>query len=138
MSNVSYSDLKFIKPSEVKLWIDNKANFAIVDVRDNDFVGGHIVGCLHYPANEFGSLLPDLLLRLKESKVKDVVFHCALSQARGPKSALLFMRVLAEDPDSDKPAPNVYVMEGGFTAWARKYGENPYLTEGFAEDIWNE
>lgn len=137
MSNVTLSDLKFVKPSTVKSWFDQGANFAVVDVRDSDFAGGHIRGCWHYPANEFPSKLAEIRLRLEEKEVENVVFHCALSQVRGPKAALLFLRFLEDQPD-DHINVNVYVLEGGFTRWARKFGEDASVTEGFASDIWNE
>ena len=141
MSLASLSDLKFIKPAVVKLWFDQRAKFAVVDVRDSDYAGGHIKGCYHYPANEFASLLPDLRMKLEENKIENVVFHCALSQARGPKAALLFLRTAEDAPPKtglESRNVNVYVMEGGFTSWARKYGEDSLVTEGFAADIWNE
>jgi hypothetical protein len=30
----------------------------------------------------------------------------------------------------------VYVLEGGFTMWQAKYGEDEKLTEGYVRDIW--
>lgn len=141
MSQITLSDLKFVKPSTVKSWFDKGSKFAVVDVRDSDYAGGHIKGCIHIPANEFPSGIIDLRMRLEENKVEDVVFHCALSQVRGPKAALLFLRTLENDPPEKRPGYeklNVYVMEGGFTRWARKYGEDPTVTEDFAADIWNE
>jgi rhodanese-related sulfurtransferase len=59
---------------------------AVVDVRDDDYEGGHIKGCVHSPS---ASLLSGGVDQLRE-KLKDtpvVVFHCALSQVRGPKAA---------------------------------------------------
>ena len=42
----SLSDLKFIKPKTLKSWFTNGSSphgkFCVVDVRDSDFVGGHI------------------------------------------------------------------------------------------------
>lgn len=74
---------------------------AVVDVRDDDFEGGNIPGCVHVPSNEFPDKVRELVLGpLKdgerasvthawrilsdplEATVQQVVFHCSLSQAR--------------------------------------------------------
>jgi rhodanese-related sulfurtransferase len=58
---------------------------AVVDVRDDDHEGGHIKGCIHSPSTSFLSGVDQLREKLKDTPV--VVFHCALSQVRGPKAA---------------------------------------------------
>lgn len=63
---------------------------AVVDVRDSDHIGGHIMGSIHAPAPTLDYRLPELVRELKD---KDkVVFHCALSQVRGPSAALRYIR----------------------------------------------
>lgn len=57
-------------------------NFKIVDVRDDDFVGGNIPGTLNIPSRRFGSRVDALVDELKDNEA--VVFTCALSQQRGP------------------------------------------------------
>ena len=57
-------------------------SFKIVDVRDDDYIGGHIPGTLNIPSRQFGSRVDDLVDELKDNEV--VVFTCALSQQRGP------------------------------------------------------
>jgi 3-mercaptopyruvate sulfurtransferase SseA len=56
--------------------------FKIVDVRDDDYVGGHIPGTLNVPSQQFSSRVDSLLDELKDNEA--VVFTCALSQQRGP------------------------------------------------------
>jgi len=56
--------------------------FKIVDVRDDDFVGGSIPGTLNVPSRKFGSRVDTLVDELKDNEA--VVFTCALSQQRGP------------------------------------------------------
>lgn len=54
---------------------------AVVDVRDDDYEGGHIKGCIHSPSASFLNGGVDALReKLKNTPV--VVFHCALSQVR--------------------------------------------------------
>lgn len=141
LRQISLGDLKFIPAQTLRLWLVSKSPtgdgiVAVVDVRDSDFAGGHIRGCWHYPADRFQDTITELRERLKSEKVNDVVFHCALSQVRGPKSALRFLRSLDSDPESELDALNVYVLQGGFTSWQSHYGEDKSVTEGYAKDLW--
>jgi hypothetical protein len=60
--------------------------FQIVDVRDDDFVGGSIPGTLNIPSRRFGTRVDSLVDELKNNEA--VVFTCALSQQRGPNVCL--------------------------------------------------
>lgn len=139
MKQYSLSDLHFVPSSILRQWLSygsptGPGKLAVVDVRDADYVGGHIKGCWHYPAGNFHETLPELRQRLVDNEINDVVFHCALSQARGPKSALRFLRALdANDPNF---LMKVWVLEGGFTSWQRHYGEDTTVTEDYAKDLW--
>ena len=57
-----------------------KKDFLVVDVRDDDYVGGNIKGSLHLPSRDFLMNVDGLVKRAKEVPI--VIFHCALSQAR--------------------------------------------------------
>ena len=63
---------------------------AIVDVRDADHAGGHIAGSIHVPSSSLDYRTPELIRKLAEKEI--VVFHCALSQQRGPSAALRYLR----------------------------------------------
>lgn len=103
--------------------------------------------------------MPELVRTLKDKEV--VVFHCALSQQRGPSAALRYLREKerldagvkleskgevkeegagksegSEVEEGHKPKQRVYVLKGGFTEWQEKYGEDSSLTEGYQKDIW--
>lgn len=141
----SLSDLKFIKPSTLRNWFTGgsphgQGKFAVIDVRDSDFVGGHIKGCYHYPAANFHYNLPEIHQRLYDSRVDDIVFHCALSQVRGPSSTLKFLRSLNEIKDPKMVeyfnSVHVYVLKGGFTRWQQEYGEDTEVTEHYDKEIW--
>lgn len=142
MKTYSLSDLRFIAPSTLREWFKKEPSarkFAVVDVRDSDYIGGHIKGCLHYSAGNFNETLPELRQKIKDSHVHDLVFHCALSQVRGPKSALRFLRSIETLGDEEKKAfdgINVWVMEGGFTKWQYEYGNDKEVTEDYIKDLW--
>lgn len=141
----SLSDLKFIKPISLRSWFSNGSSphgkFCVVDVRESDYVGGHIKDCYHYPAGNFHYTLDELYNKIFTNKINDVVFHCALSQVRGPSSTLKFLRGIenVKDPELKQYLLNdihVYVLKGGFNRWQRDYGKDKEVTEAYDEEIW--
>ncbi|KAJ4319128.1 Cdc25 phosphatase Ibp1 [Neodidymelliopsis sp. IMI 364377] len=159
MSTISLADLQFIdRETLAKKFQDTQAlpsNTAVVDVRDSDHIGGHIRGSTWIPSSQLDYRTPELVRTLKDKEV--VVFHCALSQQRGPSAALRYLRekerlgptsileskgevkeegVGKNDEGEKKGTQRVYVLRGGFTEWQEKYGEDEKLTEGYQKDIW--
>ncbi|KAK0663781.1 CDC25-like phosphatase YCH1 [Lasiodiplodia hormozganensis] len=112
------------------------ASVAVIDVRDSDFFGGHIRGCTNVPTSALDYKLPELVRQLKGTPT--VVFHCALSQQRGPSAALRYLRERARllGDDGDGEGQDVCVLEGGFVRWQEKYGMDETVTEGYKKDIW--
>ncbi|KAJ4011939.1 Cdc25 phosphatase Ibp1 [Fusarium irregulare] len=111
--------------------------FAVIDVRDNDYIGGHIKGCTNIPAHTLEAMMPTLVRRLKDKKT--VVFHCALSQQRGPSAALKYLRErdgLLKSMGEEAKEQDVYVLDRGFSGWQEVYGEDERLTEGYVKDLW--
>ncbi|OCF55904.1 hypothetical protein L486_06660 [Kwoniella mangroviensis CBS 10435] len=126
--------------------------FAVVDVRDSDFVGGNIVSALNYPSDTFHATVDELVQKLETGTssrsilssslclahranvfaiVPKVIFHCALSQARGPKAA----RIYAETRSHALPEPaiqqEIFVLRDGFSGFQSKYRHDPELIEKF-------
>lgn len=136
------------------------SNLAIVDVRDSgkqppfyyifyyitidyqltfesDHVGGHIRSSTWVPSSTLDVRMPELIRTLKDKKM--VVFHCALSQQRGPSAALRYARERESTLGAeDNQKQQVFVLEGGFVEWQQKYGNDTKLTEAYAADIWEE
>lgn len=91
---------------------------AVIDVRDSDYIGGHILNCINLPVSSHDYRMPELVRTLKDKDT--VVFHCALSQQRGPSSALRYLRErerLVGNEGMDGNGQRVYVLEGGFVKW---------------------
>ncbi|KAL7424192.1 Cdc25 phosphatase Ibp1 [Cryptotrichosporon argae] len=108
------------------------AEFAVVDVRDSDFVGGNIVQALNYPSERFHDSVAGLVDRLKD--VPQVVFHCALSQARGPKAARIYAEtrsLVVPEAERERAAQEIFVLRGGFADFQAKYRDDPELVEKF-------
>ncbi len=122
---------------------------AVIDVRGDDHIGGHIRGSTNVPAATLDDRLPELVRELRDKDT--VVFHCALSQQRGPSAALRYLRererVLGEgegagvgeggegkeekeegkeehaEGEGQKErnrGQKVYVLDGGFVKWQEK------------------
>lgn len=126
-------------------------NLAIIDVRDNDHIGGHIKGSTWVPSSTLDYRIPELIRTLKDKEI--VVFHCALSQQRGPSAALRYLRekgrlegkseekVVGKDGEGDgesgkKKEQKVLVLDGGFVKWQEKYGPDKRLTEAWQKYVW--
>lgn len=147
-------DMKYIEGSTLKTWIlqghtNLGSKFQVIDVRDADYVGGHIINCKHIESRKFkdgNSLLTLSLLlnNLREKNQQVVVFHCMLSQQRGPSSAMRFMRYLNEKLELSNDEAEVkfienmkiFILRGGFGKWQESYGDDPNLTEGYEKEIW--
>ncbi|PSN69219.1 Rhodanese-like protein [Corynespora cassiicola Philippines] len=160
MSDITLSSLEYITREDLSQRILSTSsapglppNIAVVDVRDSDHIGGHIRGSTWVPSSELDYKTPELVRNLKDKEV--VVFHCALSQQRGPSAALRYLREKRRlDPGSETESKGVVeegaeegekkrekiqkvlVLQGGFTQWQEKYGEDKRLTEGYQKDIW--
>ncbi|KII93106.1 hypothetical protein PLICRDRAFT_49182 [Plicaturopsis crispa FD-325 SS-3] len=109
-------------------------DYAVIDVRDDDFVGGNIINCTNSPAHEFHLNVNTLIQTLKD--VPTVVFHCALSQVRGPKSARIFEEVRNNVKPGLAAKQDVLVLQGGFTQFQAKFKDDPLLVENWDEGVW--
>ncbi|KAJ2878015.1 Cdc25 phosphatase Ibp1, partial [Coemansia aciculifera] len=116
------SSLAFINAKELATRVrDQKQvsgrDYIVIDVRDVDFVGGHIPGAENVPAHTLFERMDELINRYQ--RVPLVVFHCAMSQVRGPKSARSYLRAVnarLETAPQDSPLhkQQVVVLTGGF------------------------
>lgn len=109
--------------------------------KNADHVGGHITGSTWVPSSSLDYRMPELVRTLQDKE--KVVFHCALSQQRGPSAALRYAReradagagVLGEGANHEQ---QVFVLDRGFVGWQEKFGRDERLTQAYAEDIWRE
>ncbi|GHJ86224.1 hypothetical protein NliqN6_2626 [Naganishia liquefaciens] len=99
----------------------------VIDVRDDDFVGGNIKGAVNSPSESFTQNVTELVRQYEE--VPKIVFHCALSQQRGPKAARIYSEIQKQlNPDSRQ---EVLVLREGFTGFQQRYRDDPALVEKF-------
>jgi rhodanese-related sulfurtransferase len=125
MSSVTIASLRRLSRDDLFALLTRPTppSLAVIDVRDSDHIGGHIRGSKHVPSGSLDYRLPELVRELKDTKV--VVFHCALSQQRGPGAALRYLREKERlGPSLGKPAEDgeqeVMILDGGFLQWQEK------------------
>ncbi|EXJ81017.1 hypothetical protein A1O3_07305 [Capronia epimyces CBS 606.96] len=154
---ITLSSLTSLQPTTLApllLEPSEQSKIAIIDVRDSDHIGGNIKDSTWVPLHELDARMPELVRTLKDKE--KVVFHCMLSQQRGPKAALSYARAkqraeakerASEDKESahdhdqkqeqKKPvAQEICILEGGFGSWQALYGEDPRLTVDYHPDLW--
>lgn len=93
----------------------------ILDARfDYEFAGGHIIGAINITSPE---KLEQIYQRFKDRNVL-IVCHCEYSRIRGPSTFNEFRKIDRKYHTTDYPNltyPNVYVLEGGYKNFYKKY-----------------
>lgn len=117
---------------------ESRPAMAIIDVRDDDHIGGHIYTSTHVPSSSLDYKIPELVRKYKNMEI--VIFHCALSQQRGPSAARRYVRERArllsheESREQEKTEvvqeveigqpkaveQKIYILDGGFVKWQEK------------------
>lgn len=102
--------------------------------------------------------MPTLVRQLHDKET--VIFHCALSQQRGPGAALKYIRerermfpnrkktgkdekaeaAEGENKKDSEPAveQKVYVLDRGFVGWQEVYADDERLTEAYRKELWED
>ncbi|XP_065853415.1 dual specificity phosphatase Cdc25 [Euphorbia lathyris] len=111
---VMSGSISYITGSEL-LTLKRRPNLAVVDVRDDErSYDGHIAGSLHFASDSFADRISNLIQQVKGKDT--LVFHCALSQVRGPTCARRLANYL-EQMKEDTGIKNIMVLERGFNGW---------------------
>ncbi|TPX71701.1 hypothetical protein SpCBS45565_g00901 [Spizellomyces sp. 'palustris'] len=118
-------------------------DYVVVDVRGEDFGFGNIPGVVNIPSHEFLDHPRDFIEPL--NSVPKVIFHCALSQVRGPKCANHYQQVSAvvrgqqEAAKEGEGAPQeVLILRGGFQNWQNLYAKESDLVENYNAQFWKD
>src|ERR1700753_307766 len=117
MSDITLNNLEKISREDLSALLlhPDPSAVAIVDVRDWDRAGGHIKGSVNVPSAQLDYRLAELVHKFKDKDL--VVFHCQLSQQRGPSAALGYMREKRRMYGKDEGKQKVAVLQGGFWDW---------------------
>ncbi|KAJ7069600.1 Rhodanese-like domain-containing protein [Mycena amicta] len=129
---ISRDELADLIKSESKV---SGKDYLVVDVRDDDFAGGNIVNAKNIPSREFSVGVFNLAQHSKNVEV--MVFHCALSQVRGPKAARIYEETRQNlNLEAQHGPQEVFVLRDGFTEFQRKFKDDPVLVEKWDEETW--
>ncbi|KAJ7818462.1 Rhodanese-like domain-containing protein, partial [Mycena olivaceomarginata] len=116
-------------------------DYLVVDVRDDDYAGGNIKNAVNIPSREFLTGVDNLVQ--KTADVKAVVFHCALSQMRGPKAARIYEETRNNSNLAQDKPQEIYVLSHGFTDFQEstsfctdRYEDDPALVEKWDKEVW--
>jgi len=118
----------YIDPAELRDSILTKSpGIIVIDVRDDDYVGGHVKGSVNVPSSrELWSAENEDERKLWVSRILSenttIIFHCQQSQQRGPKCARIFADSVAQ-ANLDQ-APSIRVLRGGFSQWHASYADD--------------
>ncbi|KAJ3016592.1 UNVERIFIED_CONTAM: hypothetical protein HDU68_012115 [Siphonaria sp. JEL0065] len=123
-----------LQREELASWLQDASlkphvDYMIVDVRDADFANGNIATAVNIPAHELNANPFEHQPLL--SVPKRLIFHCLLSQVRGPKSANTYLRSVGA-----AEGQQVFVLVGGFSNWQEKYGKDKNLTKNYNAKFW--
>lgn len=73
--------VQYISPQQLEALIKSKSDdYLVVDVRDDDYRGGHIKGGINIPSEIFMLKLHQLIDDTQN--ISKIIFHCAFSQQR--------------------------------------------------------
>jgi Cdc25 family phosphatase len=109
-------------------------DFLVVDVRDDDYAGGNIKGCLNQPSRDFMLTVHGLVEEAKEIPI--VIFHCAMSQVRGPKAASIYAETRQNILNGNDMRQDIVILRDGFSQFQVKYKNDPDLVENWDEEVW--
>ncbi|KAF8983089.1 hypothetical protein BGZ46_010908 [Entomortierella lignicola] len=140
---LSHQQPTYVDPEVLKALIEDKSkipgkDYLVIDVRDEDRVGGHIPGSVNIPSKELPERLPALVEQYRQ--VPELFFHCALSQVRGPKAANRWSNALAESVEASQGTlpQRISILRGGFGDWQRKHKNDKGLVEAYEAEYWTE
>ncbi|VVT58586.1 uncharacterized protein SAPINGB_P006283 [Magnusiomyces paraingens] len=128
-----------ISPAILKSWLDSPSatlKVVVIDVRDEDRYGGHIRNSVNVPSSTFISAIPNLADQLQQTQARRIVFHCQLSQVRGPSCAGAYFRHIYGTPLQQEQ--EIYILQGGFSEWARQYGRENSVTENYKPQLYEQ
>jgi len=104
----------WVDSTTLALWLATNDKPVIVDVRSEDFKGGHVAGAMHIPFGSFTTRVGEVQAALRENtgeRQNDLVIYCMHGEEQSPTCAMKFLT------KHSNPATKVYVLRGGFQAW---------------------
>jgi arsenite methyltransferase len=120
-----------ISPEEVAALLRSPAadSCAVIHVRKNDLIGGHVRGCFQHPVQTFHDELPVFHAEFHDKG--KLIFYCQSSKGRAPRCARWYQNFLQEKTLEVKTEKEeILVMEGGIKAFKVAFASEKDLMEG--------
>ncbi|KAK2462627.1 hypothetical protein APHAL10511_005360 [Amanita phalloides] len=92
-------------------------DYAVIDVRGNDHMGGHVRGSYQRAAQTFYDDLPRFFDQFRDTE--KVIFYCGSSRGRGPRCAGWYQDYL--DGTGFEHKSKAYVLQGGAKEWLLRF-----------------
>lgn len=128
MKSFSQKNFLYIKQDELLNKIIHNENILLIDLREDDYIGGHIKNSVNIPANTFSNNI-DRVLRLLD-KYNYVIFYCQESLKRSPRCSNILLSEISDNKDKQ-----IYILEGGFYNWVKRFW-NTNLVEEYNDEYW--
>eukprot|EP01084_Bolivina_argentea_P091651 164962_1 len=83
-SGFGLEDVEYMKRETLINILRDKKNkkYIIIDVRDNDYIGGHIIGSVNIPHISIEKHWADIVSKYNSTPL--IIFHCQYSEIRAP------------------------------------------------------
>ncbi|RKP05125.1 hypothetical protein THASP1DRAFT_26326 [Thamnocephalis sphaerospora] len=135
-STVEYIDCDTLADMLRDTTLTPRVDYVVVD-------GGNIPSAINVPAHKLTEQLEHLVTAY--GHVPKIIFHCALSQVRGPRSAGLYHKaaLMAAETVETNPSPDativtqdVLVLRGGFALWQARFKDHTDMIENYDRELW--
>jgi rhodanese-related sulfurtransferase len=112
----------FCSPQEL---VDQLDHSVVIDVRDAQEIleSGKIINSINIPSTFLLNNLQEIYNNHKQ--FSKIIFHCALSQVRGPKCAQAWCTMINEN--EHRTDQQVYILRGGFDHFKGIYGLDMWM-----------
>lgn len=101
----------------------------IIDVRGSEYKDGHIASAANHPEPDFHDDAQVDALVEKYKNEETIVFHCQMSQVRGPFCAKRFASRLEVLLANAEKKPRVQVLTGGYKDFSEQFKDDAELLE---------
>lgn len=142
MSSVhQHIQLSYVTSEQLHKLLESKQhNILVIDVRDDDYIGGNIKGAINVPSYTFNNrvqhIVEQYIVNNNMPPPDYIVLHCMKSQVRGPSAArqlVAHINMLIESKkinvNNNNKLPNVAVLHKGAEAWIAYVAKHPDIKD---------
>lgn len=142
MSTSQHIQLSNINSDQLHNLLESKQhNILVIDVRDDDYIGGNIKNAVNIPSHRFNyrlqHIVDDYIVNSNIQPFDYIVLHCMKSQVRGPKAArqlvahinMLIDTNKIDINNSSNKLPTIAVLHEGAESFIRYIATHPDIKD---------